>query len=107
LLYDQGYGEQDILELHNFLDWLMRLPEDLEKQFQIELEAFEEAKQMKYVTVGERRAEERGKISERIATQTEIARNMLQQNLAIVLIAQVTGLSIEQVQTLQSQAEQN
>ncbi len=57
MLYDQGYGEQDILELHNFLDWLMNLPEELEKQFQQELRSFEEARQMKYVTTIERMAE--------------------------------------------------
>jgi hypothetical protein len=34
MLYDRGYSEQDILELNHFLDWLMYLPEDLEKQFQ-------------------------------------------------------------------------
>ena len=48
MLYDQGYGEQDIIELHAFLDWMMKLPGDAEKQFQLELNAFEEAKQMKY-----------------------------------------------------------
>jgi hypothetical protein len=103
MLYDQGYGEQDILELHNFLDWLMRLPEDLEKQFQIELEAFEEAKQMKYVTVGERRAMEEGARNR----ESQIALNLLQQKIPIETIVQATGLSIEQVQSLQSQAAQN
>ncbi|OUC12642.1 MAG: hypothetical protein B0A82_21445 [Alkalinema sp. CACIAM 70d] len=63
MLYEQGYGEQDILELHNFLDWLIDLPEELERQFQIELKAFEEARQMKYVTTIERMAEERGERS--------------------------------------------
>lgn len=60
MLYDQGYGEQDILELHNFLDWMMNLPEELEQEFQLELKTFEEARQMKYVTTIERMAEARG-----------------------------------------------
>jgi hypothetical protein len=107
MLYDQGYREQDILEMHSFLDWLMKLPEDVEKQFQIELKAFEEAKQMKYVTTIERMAKEEGKIEERIATQTEIAKNLLKQNLTIEAISQATGLTIEQVQSLQAQSEQN
>jgi hypothetical protein len=102
MLYDQGYSEQDILELHNFLDWLMNLPEELEKQFQIELKAFEEVRQMKYVTSMERMAKQ----DERIATQTEIALNLLKQKLAIEAIAQATGLSIEQIQALQTQATQ-
>jgi hypothetical protein len=50
MLYDQGYSQQAILELHAFLDWLMRLPEGIEREYQNELKAFEEERQMKYVT---------------------------------------------------------
>jgi hypothetical protein len=46
MLYDQGHGEQDILELHYFLDWSITLPEELEQQLQTELKTFEEARQM-------------------------------------------------------------
>lgn len=96
--YDQGYGEQDRLELHNFLDWLMNLPEELEKQFQIELKAFEEARQMKYVTTIERMAEERQK--------QVIAINLLKESIPLETIARTTGLTIEQIQALQAQLEQ-
>jgi hypothetical protein len=99
MLYDQGYGEQDILELHNFLDWLMKLPEDVEKQFQRELKAFEEAKQMKYVTTIERMAEERAEERQKRL----IALNLLRQNLTIEIISQATGLTIEQVCALQDE----
>jgi hypothetical protein len=99
MLYDQGYSEQDILELHNFLDWLMNLPEELERQFQTELKTFEEARQMKYVTTIERMAEERQK-------QT-IALNMLKDNLPLEQISRLTGLTIEQLQQLQAQVERN
>jgi hypothetical protein len=100
MLYDQGYGEQAILELHNFLDWLMDLPEELEKQFQIELKAFEEARQMKYVTTIERMAEERGAKSREV----EIALNMLKDNLPLEQITRLTGLTIAQIEELQTQA---
>jgi hypothetical protein len=106
MLYDQGYGEQDILELHNFLDWLMNLPEELEKQFQQELKVFEEARQMKYVTTIERMAEERGEARGARSRETEIALNMLGKNMALETIAEVTGLSIEQIQALQAQGDQ-
>jgi hypothetical protein len=101
MLYDQGYDEQNILELHNFLDWLMNLPKELEKQFQIELKTFEEARQMKYVTTIERMAEARAKLEEK---QT-IALNMLKDNLPLERISRLTGLTIEQLQQLQAQAE--
>lgn len=38
----------------------MRLPEEIEQAFQVELEEFEEARKMKYVTTIERMAEARG-----------------------------------------------
>ncbi len=60
MLYDRGHKKQDIMELYNFLDYMMTLPESLSKQFDIELEAFEETQKMKYVTTIERRAEARG-----------------------------------------------
>ena len=111
MLYDQGYGEQDILELHAFLDWMMRLPEDVEKQFQFELNAFEEAKQMKYVTTGERIAETRGETRGEARGEDRqkqlIAVNLLRKNLDLETIAEVTGLTIEQVQQLQSQVTQS
>jgi hypothetical protein len=101
MLYEQGYGEQDILEMHNFLDWLMKLLEDVEKQFQIELKAFEEAKQMKYVTTIERMAEARGEEQGAKSREIEIALNMLKDNFPLEQIARLTGLTIEQLQQLQ------
>jgi hypothetical protein len=45
MLYDRGYSEQDMLELHHFLAWLMRLPKELEQQFK----AFEEADEVCHI----------------------------------------------------------
>ncbi|MEB3293534.1 MAG: hypothetical protein VKJ24_10270 [Synechococcales bacterium] len=75
---------------------MIRLTEDLEQQFQDELKAFEEEKQMKYVTTIERIAEAHGKLEEKNA----IALNLLQENIPI---ARTTGLTIAQLQALQSQ----
>ena len=94
MLYDQGYGEQDIIELHAFLDWMMKLPNELERQFQTELNAFEEAKRMKYVTTGERMAKERGKLE----GKQEIALNMLKDNLSIEQVSHFTGLTIAELE---------
>jgi predicted transposase YdaD len=57
---------------------------------------------MKYVTTIERMAEARGARSR----ETEIALNMLGKNMALETIAEVTGLSIEQIQALQVQDNQ-
>ncbi|WP_299492116.1 transposase [Acaryochloris sp. IP29b_bin.137] len=62
-LYEQGYDREDILELFRFIDWVMTLPAALENQFDDELSAFEEEREMPYVTSVERRAALRTKQS--------------------------------------------
>jgi hypothetical protein len=107
MLYDQGYSEQDIMELHHFLDWLMELPEALEREFQAELKAFEETKQMKYVTSIERMAETRGEARGEARgaknRAEEIALNMLRDKLPLEQITRLTGLTLEEIQQLQAQ----
>ena len=99
MLYDRGYTEQEILELYNFLDWMMRLPKDIEQAFQVELEGFEEARKMKYVTTIERMAETRGKA---LGSKSMILRFSSHRfgELSPALIEKVDGLSIAQLETL-------
>ena len=99
MLYDRGYGEQDILELYNFLDWMMRLPEDVEQAFQVELEEFEEARKMKYVTTIERMAEARG---EARGGKSMILRFLNHRfgGISPVLTEKIEKLSIAQLETL-------
>ena len=56
---------------------------------------------MKYVTTIERMAKQEGKIEERL----EIAINMLKGNLPLEQVSQFTGLTIAQIQKLQSKME--
>lgn len=60
LLYDRGYAYKDVLELFRFIDWLLILPKDLDKQFMEELRIIEEEKRMPYVTSVERIGIEKG-----------------------------------------------
>ncbi len=60
MLYDRGYSRMDVLELFRFIDWLLILPKDLDKQFWEELRRIEEEKQMPYVTSVERIGIEKG-----------------------------------------------
>jgi hypothetical protein len=59
-LYERGYTAEDVRQLFSFIDWLMMLPEELEKKFDYELAEFEEERKMEYVTGIERRAIQRG-----------------------------------------------
>ncbi|MGB5834770.1 MAG: transposase [Thiohalocapsa sp.] len=60
LLYQRGYTREQVLELFRILDWLLRLPEALEREFMHELIAFEEQAKMPYVTSIERLGREEG-----------------------------------------------
>jgi len=60
LLYERGYSKRDVLELFRFIDWLLVLPRDLDKQFMDELYRIEEEKRMPYITSVERIGIEKG-----------------------------------------------
>jgi hypothetical protein len=53
-LYARDYTREQILAWFRVLDWILRLPEDLELKFREELIAFEEEEHMPYVTSVER-----------------------------------------------------
>ncbi len=99
MLYERNYSRQDILILYRFLDWILELPEGLKQGFRDDLKRYEEEKQMPYVTSIERMGIEQGREEEKKA----IALNMLQANLPLETIAHFTGLSIEQLQSLQAE----
>jgi len=54
MLYERGYAREDILELFRFVDWVLTLPEELDKDFALAVEEYEEAVKMPYVTSVER-----------------------------------------------------
>jgi predicted transposase YdaD len=60
MLYERGFERQQILDLYRFLDWLIILPEALEREFWQELQTYEEAQKVTYVTNAERFGFERG-----------------------------------------------
>jgi hypothetical protein len=93
-LYEQGFERQDIMELFLFVDWMMELPEGLKQEFKVELDQYEQERQMRYVSsIEEITIEE---------TQTGIAIKMLEEQISPEIIVRCTGLSIEKVRELQS-----
>jgi len=60
MLYERGYKQRDVRNLFRFIDWLMRLPEELENEFWQEIRQYEEVKRMPYITSVERRAIRKG-----------------------------------------------
>ena len=59
-LYDLGLDKAAIWELYRLIDWLMRLPEALEKDFKQRMFDYERSKAMPYVTSIERMAKQEG-----------------------------------------------
>ena len=59
-LFERGWTRQDILELFRLIDWLMVLPDDLERKLEANLAAFEQEEKMPYITGFERRAIDKG-----------------------------------------------
>lgn len=70
-LYEKGYQKEDIIKLFRFIDWVMKLPKELEDSFWDQVTEYEEDKKMPYITSVEQRGIERG-ILESIATVLEI-----------------------------------
>jgi flagellar biosynthesis/type III secretory pathway protein FliH len=60
-LYERGYCQEEVVELFRLIDWLLKLPEDLEVEFQAELTEYEGQKRMPYITSIERMSLKRGR----------------------------------------------
>ncbi len=61
LLRERGYSREQTQSLLRFLDWLIRLPEELGQKLEDEIEKITGGKRMPYVTSWERRGEKRGR----------------------------------------------
>jgi hypothetical protein len=60
-LYERGLDREEIRRLFRLIDWIMALPKGLDRKFWLEIEKFEEARKMPYITSVERLGMEKGK----------------------------------------------
>ncbi len=72
LMYDRGYSRAEILELFRIIDWMIRLPEVLEREFLTEVYAIKEAKKMPYVTSAERFGIEKGRLEGKLEGEAAV-----------------------------------
>jgi hypothetical protein len=70
-LYDRGLDGERVRLLFKFIDWLMHLPEQLEKELRVDLAAFEKERMMPYVSSIGRIAREEGKAEGKIEGRAE------------------------------------
>ena len=95
MLYEKGFERQQILDLYRFVDWIIILPEAVEREFWQELQTFEEDRKVTYVTNAERFGFERGE-------QTLILRLLTRRIGPITPAqdAQIRSLSLTQLEDL-------
>jgi SOS response regulatory protein OraA/RecX len=106
-LHEEGYNRQEIQDLFRFVNWIMQLPKPLEIEFWQEVLAYEEARKMTYMTNLERALVEQKLQEVRSEERQEIALNLLRKNYPLEEIAEVTFLSIEELQSLRNTLASN
>jgi hypothetical protein len=102
MLYERGYERQQILDLYRFIDWLIILPEPLEREFWQELQTYEEERKVTYVTNAERFGFERG-IQEGLANERSLILRLLTRRIGPIappLETQIRSLSLTQLEDL-------
>ncbi len=95
-LHKKGFSKADILNLYFFIDWLIALPPEMEREFHDEITEFEEELKMPYISTAERIGREKGKREEK----NETAKKMKEKGFEIKTIAEITGLSEEDIKKL-------
>jgi hypothetical protein len=97
-LYEKGYERQAVLDLYRFIDWVMILPEAVEREFWQELQSFEEERKVTYVTNAERFGFERGIEHERSLILRQLTRRI--GTIAPNIESQIATLSVSQLESL-------
>jgi len=94
--YEKGYSKEDIRVILKFIDWLIRLPEGLNKQLSEKIEKLEEDYKMPYITSWERIAKKEGKKEGKLET----ARELLRYGIDMEIIVKSTGLPGKEIEKL-------
>lgn len=72
MLYRRGFSRKQVIDLFNFVDWVMHLPKDLDDRLNAEILKCEESQEMPYISSMERFGEERGRKEEAAAMLIEL-----------------------------------
>ena len=75
-LYERDFRSEDVLELFRIIDWMMALPENVDRLFQDDLKQMEEELSMPYVTSVERLARKDG-LQEGLGILSRVLTNQL------------------------------
>jgi hypothetical protein len=94
-----GYNVEELREIFRLTDWMMPLPEDLNRKFADELVALEESLNMPYITSVERIAEARGEAKGRVNILLKVLARACGP-LPVEIEQRVRQLSVERLEAL-------
>jgi predicted transposase/invertase (TIGR01784 family) len=98
--YRRGYTKDQTRTLLKFIDWTIRVPEDLQEKLMKEIIKIEEEYKMAYVPTWERKAKEEG-IKEGIKEgKLETAKELVKRGVDVEIIVEATGFSKEEIEKL-------
>jgi Domain of unknown function (DUF4351) len=101
-LHESSYNKTDVLNLFNFIDWILGLPKVLEAEFWRELQAYEEERKVPYITSVERIGYDRG-IQESLSRERSLILRLLTRKIGSIsdlTLDRINKLSIEQLESL-------
>ena len=105
LLYQRGWGKQQVIDLFSVLDWMMRLPEQLKRSLWHNIEVLEEQEKMRYVTSVEQIGIEKGLLQGRLegeqSGEAKALRRLLQKRfgpLSEDVLARLQTASIDELE---------
>ncbi len=107
MMYQKGYSRQEVIDLFRFIAWVMTLPPELEEAFKQDLIAYEDERNMPYISNLEKEGEARG----REAGKVELVIKLLERRIGkiseetfvkikMLPIAPLAPKAIEQIEQL-------
>ncbi len=101
LLYERGYSRVEVMNLYQFIDWAMALPEALELDFLEDMRSYEKEKKMPYISsaerIGRKEGYKEGHKEGHKESLLSFVRKSNQQGVAVSTIAKIVDLDIETV----------
>ncbi|MEF8721782.1 MAG: DUF4351 domain-containing protein [Candidatus Accumulibacter delftensis] len=102
LLYERKWDKQRIIDLFSVIDWLMRLPTELEKRLMQEVYTLERNVTMPYVTSAERFGIEKGLLQGRQEGEATLLQSLLARRFGTLPDAvrdRLAGATVEQLES--------
>ncbi|MEO5350607.1 MAG: DUF4351 domain-containing protein [Magnetococcus sp. YQC-3] len=100
-LFRRGFSREQIHDFYKFIEWVMVLPENMERRFVEELKDLEEENEMSYMLSAERFGIEKGKLEGRLEGQAAMLTRQLQRRFGQLpdpVKAKVTQAKLEQIE---------